>query len=162
MNNGEYVEWEHQGWQFGAWEIPALNPTPESKTVVAFHGFNREAKEMGNFMPLYDSSTSMLSISLLHHGSSKPLPPLSLEEPLSPQVLIDALEAYVGPDRHQTNTMGNNFSKPGGPIRVLSKEVVTDINGEEFITLRLEDDACTLGHQTAIPLPVPGPLARTK
>lgn len=106
MNNGEYVEWEHQGWKFGAWEIPALNPTPESKTVVAFHGFDREAKEMGNFMPLYDSSTSMLSISLLHHGSSKPLPPLPLEEPLSPQVLIDALEAYVGPDNVHIELLG--------------------------------------------------------
>jgi len=106
MNNGEYVEWEHHGWQFGAWEIPASNPTPDSKTVVAFHGFDREAKEMGNFMPLYDSSTSMLSISLLHHGSSKPLPPLPLEEPLSPQVLIDALEAYTGAENVRFELLG--------------------------------------------------------
>ena len=46
--------------------------------------------------------------------------------------------------------MGNNSSKPGGPIRVLSKKVVTDIKGEKFITLRLEDYVCPVGTQASI------------
>ena len=33
---------------------------------------------------------------------------------------------------------------------MMSKEVVTDINGEEFITLRLEDDACTVLDRASI------------
>ncbi|MGY8883957.1 MAG: hypothetical protein ACKVKI_00425 [Flavobacteriales bacterium] len=106
MNNGEYVEWEYHGWQFGAWKISASNPTPASKVVVAFHGFDRQAKEMENFMPLYDSNTSMLSISLLHHGSSKPLPPMSPEEPLSPQVLIDSVESYIGENHARFELLG--------------------------------------------------------
>ena len=65
MNNGNYVEWEHNGWQFGAWEILASNPTTASKVVVAFHGFDRDAKEMGNFMPLYVVVVVPLLLSLL-------------------------------------------------------------------------------------------------
>ena len=106
MNKGDYVEWEHNGWQFGAWKIPASNPTPASKVVVAFHGFDRDAKEMGNFMHLYDANTSMLSISLLHHGNSKPLPPLSPEDPLSPQVLIDAIESHMGTNHFRFELLG--------------------------------------------------------
>ena len=106
MNNGEYVEWKYRGWQFGAWKISSINPTPPSKVVIAFHGFDRKAKEMDNFMPLYDSNTSMLSISLLHHGSSKPLPPIPLKEPLSPKLLIDAKQdALVVGHSHTTGVL---------------------------------------------------------
>jgi pimeloyl-ACP methyl ester carboxylesterase len=106
MNNGEYVEWKYRGWQFGAWKISSINPAPPSKVVIAFHGFDRKAKEMENFMPLYDSNTSMLSISLLHHGSSKPLPPIPLKEPLSPKLLIDAIESYIGLENVRLELLG--------------------------------------------------------
>ena len=46
--------------------------------------------------------------------------------------------------------MGNNFSKPGGPIRVLSKKVATDIKGNKFITLLLEDYVCPVAPQASI------------
>lgn len=106
MNNGEYVKWEYLGWQFGAWRIPSVNSHQPSKIVIAFHGFDREAKEMESFMPLFDSNTSMLSVSLLHHGSSRPLAPLPLKKPLSPKLLINAIESYIGLDNVRLELLG--------------------------------------------------------
>jgi pimeloyl-ACP methyl ester carboxylesterase len=106
MNKGEYVKWEYLGWQFGAWKTPSANSSHPSKIVIAFHGFDREAKEMESFMPLYDANTSMLSVSLLHHGSSKPLPPLPIKEPLHPKLLINAIESHIGLDNVRLELLG--------------------------------------------------------
>ena len=41
-----------------------------SRVVVAFHGFGRPMEEMGNYLPLFDEATAMLSIGLCHHNGS--------------------------------------------------------------------------------------------
>lgn len=94
MEQGKQVVWQHDNWSFEGWEIPSTLDQTE-KIVIAFHGFDRSADEMESFMPIYDESTAMLSINLLHHGDSKPLPPRGLDSVLEPQVLLDAIHSRI-------------------------------------------------------------------
>lgn len=90
MAQGKKAIWQHEDWCFEGWEVPsALDQT--QKIVVAFHGFDRSASEMENFMPIFDETTAMLSINLLHHGESKPLPPRELDSILDPSTLLEAI-----------------------------------------------------------------------
>lgn len=93
MEQGKQVVWQYDNWSFEGWEISSLDQT--EKIVIAFHGFDRLASEMESFMPIFDASTAMLSINLLHHGESKPLTPRELDSVLEPQVLLDAIYARI-------------------------------------------------------------------
>ena len=70
--------------------------------------------------------------------------------PAGSSIKTSRTEVYVASDSYYTNAMGNKFSKPGGPIRVLSKQMVTDIRGKKIITLRLEDYTPAYIHKTLI------------
>jgi pimeloyl-ACP methyl ester carboxylesterase len=94
MNRGSTVIWDYKNWKFQSWLVPSETVTP-TNLVVAFHGFDRNSEEMKNFMPFYSSSTAMLSINLLHHGKSRPQPPLSIDHALSPHTLINAIDKFV-------------------------------------------------------------------
>jgi len=89
------IEWEFCGWRFGGWIRGVENIKSSQEVVVAFHGFNRNAREMFNFSPLFEDDSVMLSISLLHHDNSKPLPPIPLDEALEPALLIESVEDYI-------------------------------------------------------------------
>lgn len=113
MNIGVNVEWEYRGWRFGAWSTLDIDKGRNSKVVVAFHGFDRNADEMGNFLSLYDSETEMLSVSLVHHGRSTPLPPLDKKASLSPELLMEAIESYIGNSETKIELLGYSM---GGRI----------------------------------------------
>ncbi|PCJ82613.1 MAG: hypothetical protein COA49_00700 [Bacteroidetes bacterium] len=113
MKTGVNVEWEYRGWRFGAWSTLDIDKVVNSKVVVAFHGFDRNADEMGNFLPLYDSETEMLSVSLVHHGRSTPLPPLDKKASLSPELLMEAVEYYIGNSETKIELLGYSM---GGRI----------------------------------------------
>ncbi len=89
------IEWEYRGWRFGGWIRGGENIKPSQEIVVAFHGFDRNAREMFNFSPLFEDDSVMLSISLLHHDTSTPLPPLPLDEALEPSILIESIENFI-------------------------------------------------------------------
>ncbi len=113
MKIGEYVEWEYRGWRFGAWSTLGVEKERKSKVVVAFHGFDRHADEMGSFEPLYDLDTQMLSVSLVHHGSSIPLAPLDKRAALSPELLMEAIESYIDSAETKIELLGYSM---GGRI----------------------------------------------
>ena len=94
MSEGMKVIWRDNGWQFEGWIKTAVAGATH-KVVIAFHGFDRTAKEMENFMPLYDNKTTMLSVNLLHHGKSQPLPPLKIDKILPPEILMEALKNII-------------------------------------------------------------------
>mgnify|MGYP006156950127 CR=1 FL=1 len=94
MSKGIKVIWRDNGWQFEGWIKTAVAGATH-KVVIAFHGFDRTAKEMENFMPLYDNKTTMLSVSLLHHGKSRPIPPLKIDKILPPEILMEALKNII-------------------------------------------------------------------
>ena len=89
------IEWEYRGWRFGGWIRRSENLKASQEIVVAFHGFDRNAREMFNFSPLFKDDSVMLSISLLHHGNSMPLPPIPLDEALKPALLIESIENFI-------------------------------------------------------------------
>jgi pimeloyl-ACP methyl ester carboxylesterase len=89
------IEWEYRGWRFGGWLRGGKTIKSTQEVVVAFHGFDRSAREMFNFSPLFEDDSVMLSISLLHHDKSTPLPPLPLDEALEPSILIDGIENFI-------------------------------------------------------------------
>ena len=89
------IEWEYRGWRFGGWIRGGDNLHLSKTIVVAFHGFDRNSKEMFNFSPLFEETTAMLSVSLLHHERSTPIAPKNLDEALKPSVLIQAIESYI-------------------------------------------------------------------
>jgi len=94
MSEGMKVIWINNGWQFEGWIKPAVSGVTD-RVVIAFHGFDRTAKEMESFMPIYDSNTALLSVNLLHHGKSKPLPPIKVDKILPPDILMAALEKMI-------------------------------------------------------------------
>ncbi len=90
MSKGRKVVWEDSSWRFEGWVIQAQN-NHAKKVVIAFHGFDRRASEMENFMSFYDNDTGMLSINLLHHGESGPVGDLHLYSMLEPEILLNSL-----------------------------------------------------------------------
>jgi pimeloyl-ACP methyl ester carboxylesterase len=64
------LQWNHDGWTWSGLWLGAEKET--KRVVVAFHGFGRPLEEMANYLPLYGSGTSMLSVGLCHHNGSKP------------------------------------------------------------------------------------------
>ena len=93
--SNEAIEWEYKGWRFGGWLSEHSEVDIPDKIVIAFHGFDRNAKEMLNFRPLINDRTAILSISLLHHNKSVPLPPIPLDEALEPIILIEGIEWFI-------------------------------------------------------------------
>jgi pimeloyl-ACP methyl ester carboxylesterase len=86
--------WNYKNWKFQSWWVPSKTKTP-NRLVIAFHGFDRNSQEMENFKVFYPESTAMLSINLLHHGESKPQPPLNINHALSPHTLLHAIEKFI-------------------------------------------------------------------
>jgi len=68
---------------------------------------------MGSFEPLYDLDTQMLSVSLVHHGSSIPLAPLDKRTALSPELLMEAIESYIDSAETKIELLGYSM---GGRI----------------------------------------------
>ena len=64
MSRGEKVIWDDSNWRFEGWIVPAKSGSANN-VVIAFHGFDRNAEEMENFMPFYDDDTAMLSVNLI-------------------------------------------------------------------------------------------------
>tara|TARA_B110000459_G_scaffold135901_1_gene148456 strand:- start:2008 stop:2901 length:894 start_codon:yes stop_codon:yes gene_type:complete len=93
--SNEAIEWEYKGWRFGGWLSEHSEVDVPDKIVIAFHGFDRNAQEMLNFRPLINIKTAILSISLLHHNKSAPLPPIPLDEALEPIILIEGIEWFI-------------------------------------------------------------------
>ncbi len=92
MSKGHKVVWDDSNWRFEGWAVPAKSG--HNQTVsIAFHGFDKNAEEMENFMPFYDDNTSLLSINLLHHGESRPLEPLQIDSQLDPDFLLKTLNS---------------------------------------------------------------------
>lgn len=89
------IKWEYKGWQFGGWIRASNNIKSSKEIVVAFHGFDRNAREMFNFSPLFMNDAVILSLSLLHHGNSKPIPPTPLKQALEPSLLIESIETFI-------------------------------------------------------------------
>ena len=94
MSEGMKVILSNNGWQFEGWVKTAASGITK-RVVIGFHGFDRTSKEMGNFMPIYDSNTALLSVSLLHHGKSRPLPPIKIDKILPPDILMEALDNFI-------------------------------------------------------------------
>ncbi|MBM55655.1 MAG: hypothetical protein CMB32_03755 [Euryarchaeota archaeon] len=94
MSRGHKVIWDTLNWQFEGWIVPAKSGR-NARIVVAFHGFDRSADEMENFMPLFCENTSMLSINLLHHGESKPKDGMHNYSMLEPNELLDSIKIKI-------------------------------------------------------------------
>ena len=92
---------QRQGWTWqGLWFTPQSNIV--SRVVVAFHGFGRPMEEMGNYLPLFDEATAMLSIGLCHHNGST-APEGKDHDVLSPERFHRAIEGWLGsllPENH--------------------------------------------------------------
>ena len=104
MSTGKKVIWDSSSWRFEGWLVPAKSRITYSVTI-AFHGFDRDACEMENFMPFYDDNTAMLSINLLHHGKSAPLDPLPIHSALGPLELLSAIEQKVKEEFPEAKTL---------------------------------------------------------
>jgi len=89
------IKWEYRGWQFGGWIRSNKNIKSSKEIVVAFHGFDRNAREMFNFSPLFKDDAVILSLSLLHHGNSTPIPPTPLDQALEPSLLVESVEIFI-------------------------------------------------------------------
>ena len=94
MSRGTKVVWEDSSWRFEGWVVPAKSGKASS-VVIAFHGFDRSASEMENFMPFYGDDTAMLSVNLLHHGESRPIGDLHIYSMLEPSVLVNVLKRKI-------------------------------------------------------------------
>ena len=91
MSRGEKVIWDDSNWRFEGWIVPAKSGSVNN-VVIAFHGFDRNAEEMENFMPFYDDDTAMLSINLIYHGESRPIGERHIYSMLEPSILLDAIK----------------------------------------------------------------------
>ena len=94
MSRGTKVVWEDSSWRFEGWVVPAKSGKT-TKVVIAFHGFDRSASEMENFMPFYDKDAAMLSVNLLHHGDSGPIGDLHVYSMLEPRFFLKALKRKI-------------------------------------------------------------------
>ncbi|MBM71494.1 MAG: hypothetical protein CL847_01745 [Crocinitomicaceae bacterium] len=94
MSRGTKVVWDDSGWRFEGWVVSAKSGK-NSKVAISFHGFDRSASEMENFMPFYCDDTALLSVNLLHHGESKPLDDLNIYSMLEPSILLEVLKRKI-------------------------------------------------------------------
>ena len=81
-----------EGWTWNG--LSWAYPSPD-RVVVAFHGFGRPTSEMGEYLPLYEPSTAMLSIGIAHQNGSTVPSSSSLPPVLDPALLQEAVDLWL-------------------------------------------------------------------